>query len=183
MRGYALIAALLMVLAASLAAALAVHCAQTEAQREREAQLLFVGDQYRQALRSYYLQRPAGGAQQYPETLEALLADTRFAHPARHLRRLFVDPMTGRADWVVERSQGRIVGLHSRSEAVPLRHANFSSVDAGFSSAETYAQWTFSAPVAAGTAAPAATAGNPARGTGSNGGTGGSSAPAPSPSD
>jgi type II secretory pathway pseudopilin PulG len=170
-RGYALIAALLMVVAASLAAALVVHRAKTEAQREREAELLFIGDQYRQALRSYYAQRPGGSAPQFPATLKELLVDTRFPQPVRHLRRIFVDPLTGQADWVLERSQGRIVGVHSRSEAAPLRHANFGADDAAFAGAASYAQWIFSAPQSAIAAAGAPSAAGDSNGNGSAGST------------
>jgi hypothetical protein len=144
-RGYALVFALMMVAAASLAAMVAVVGRETEAQREREAQLLFVGDQYRRALASYAGIAPSGGATTYPAKLDELLEDKRITNPVRHLRQLYVDPMTGSADWQLELQQGRIVGLHSNSTKVPLRHANFPDRYGAFASAHSYADWHFSA--------------------------------------
>src|SRR5207237_7930193 len=46
------------------------------AQREKERELLFVGDQYRQAIGSYYRHSPGTGA--YPKKLEELIEDKRF---------------------------------------------------------------------------------------------------------
>ncbi|HUN92052.1 MAG TPA: type II secretion system protein [Burkholderiaceae bacterium] len=160
-RGYALIMALILVAAASFAAMIAVTDARTSLQREREAQLLFVGDQYRRALQSYAAVAPAGGIAQYPSKLDELLEDKRFPNPVRHLRRLYVDPMTGAADWELERSQGRIIGLHSRSKLAPLRRANFPDRDAAFADARSYADWRFTAVASSGDVA-AGAAGGPA---------------------
>ena len=114
-RGYALLAALVLLAIVSLGATVAVERAQLAAQREREAELLFAGDQYRDALVRYYAM-PAGQlSQQYPQTLQDLLEDRRTQATGRHLRRLYPDPMTGKPDWVLEWVGGRIVGVHSRS--------------------------------------------------------------------
>jgi type II secretory pathway pseudopilin PulG len=164
-RGYALVFALMMVAAASFAAMVAVVGRETEAQREREVQLLFVGDQYRRALASYAGIAPSGGATTYPAKLDELLEDKRFPNPVRHLRQLYVDPMTGAADWQLELQQGRIVGLHSNSTKVPLRHANFPDRYGAFASAHSYADWHFSAApsstAAASPGAPAPVPGGP----------------------
>ena len=66
-RGYALIAALIALAVASLAVTLAVRRAQVDAQRERETELLFVGDQYRRALANYFSHPVAGQAASYPQ--------------------------------------------------------------------------------------------------------------------
>jgi len=182
-RGYALVVVMLMVVLASLAATVATSHAKVVVQREREADLLFVGDEYRRALQSYHTLVPAGGVPQFPATLAELLVDKRFPNPVRHLRKLYVDPMTGKADWALETLQGRIVGLHSTSAADPLRKAGFPAVDAAFADANSYVQWRFLASdtagtVGAGTAAgPGAGAGTGAAvgagaGTGAGGGTG-----------
>ncbi|MBV8403130.1 MAG: type II secretion system protein, partial [Gammaproteobacteria bacterium] len=65
-------------------------------QRDKEAQLLWVGHAYRDAIASYYVH---GG--QFPQSLEQLLQDDRSPVPLRHLRQLYPDPMTGAADWTL----------------------------------------------------------------------------------
>lgn len=153
-RGYALLMALLAVATLGLASTVAVHSASLDAQRERETELLFVGAQYREALRRYHAETPEVG-QQYPQRLEDLLEDRRGPTTRRHLRRLYPDPMTGRVDWALAMHAGRIVGISSRSQRVPLKRAGFDAEDAAFAKAGTYADWKFMA--AAGTGADART--------------------------
>ncbi|MDP2246706.1 MAG: type II secretion system protein, partial [Nitrosomonadales bacterium] len=62
--------------------------------REREQELLKVGDKIREAIGNYYNQSP-GMVKQFPPTLEALLKDERFPTPQRYLRQLYLDPTTG----------------------------------------------------------------------------------------
>jgi type II secretory pathway pseudopilin PulG len=144
-RGYALVAALIVLVIASLAVTLAVHRAQLDAQREREAQLLFVGDQYRSAIADYFAHPPLGQPGQYPQRLEDLLEDPRGIAIRRWLRQLYPDPMTGLPDWQLEKVGDRIVGVHSRSTSVPLRHAGFELADAAFAEAHAYRDWRFMA--------------------------------------
>lgn len=143
--GFALIFALMVLVAVSLAAAVAVQRAKLEAQRERETQLLWIGNQFRQSLRSYFSIAPQGGQSQYPLKLEDLVEDGRGLKTLHHLRQLYVDPFTGKADWAVEMDSGRIVGVHSRSTDAPVRHAGLGLGNAGFGVAKTYADWRFMA--------------------------------------
>ena len=71
---------------------------QIVAQREKEKELLFIGDQYRKAIMSYY-NNPITGVRQFPEKLEDLLEDKRGPAPIRHLRRIYIDPMTMDDEW------------------------------------------------------------------------------------
>jgi type II secretory pathway pseudopilin PulG len=108
------------------------------AQREKEAELLFRGNAYRQAIESYYRKE-----QRYPMKLAELVEDNRYPSPARHLRRLYRDPVTG-ADWaVMDAPGGGIMGVHSRSEAQPLKSGGFSLADKTFADARRYADWQF----------------------------------------
>lgn len=91
-----------------------------ERQRDREAQLLFVGDQYRRALNDYARWSPPG-APRFPKDLRELLDDRRSPVPRQHLRQLWPDPFTGTADWELIRAGDRIIGVHSRSTAVMLK--------------------------------------------------------------
>jgi type II secretory pathway pseudopilin PulG len=88
--------------------------------RERERNLLFAGEQYRRALASYARLTPAG-ASPHPAHLEELLEDRRFPRPVAHLRQLWADPFTGRADWQLVRVGGRIVGVQSRATTAVYR--------------------------------------------------------------
>ena len=112
------------------------------AQREKERELLFVGNQFREAIASYYNKSP--GAKVYPKKLEDLLEDKRFPMPQHHLRRVYRDPMTGTTDWaLVDAPQGGFMGVHSVSEETPIKSADFSAKDAAFADAENYTKWMF----------------------------------------
>ncbi len=112
---------------------------RTEAQREREQELLFVGRQYREAIASYYAQ---GG--QYPRELDDLLEDKRWPEPRHHLRRLYSDPMTGVADWHILRStDAGVAGISSSSAQPPIKKAGFLPEEAGFADAKCYCDWQF----------------------------------------
>ncbi len=113
------------------------------AQRDKEAELLFVGEQFRAAIESYYLKSP--GERAYPKKLDDLVEDKRFPMPMRHLRRIYPDPITGGRDWgLVEMpNNGGIMGVFSKSEEKPIKQANFGVKQAAFEDAESYAKWTF----------------------------------------
>jgi len=137
--GYLLVLFALATLGLSLAGTGQVW--RTTALREKEAQLLFVGDQYRSAIASYYKSSP-DGLMQYPLTLEDLLDDRRFPMPKRHLRQLYRDPMTGAADWGLVKAADRIVGVYSSSDSSALK-TDFLARDAAFAGTSHHAQWVF----------------------------------------
>ena len=92
--------------------------------QEREHELLFVGAQFRSAIASYYAAIP--GAGRYPPTMADLLQDPRLPGLRRHLRRIFVDPITGTTEWgLVPAPQGGIMGVYSLSTREPAKRANF----------------------------------------------------------
>ena len=70
----------------------------TQARRQRVEELEWIGQQYVQAIGSYYESSPVG-AKTYPRTLHDLLEDRRFVTMRRHLRRAYVNPLSGQADW------------------------------------------------------------------------------------
>lgn len=111
-------------------------------QRDREADLLFVGKAYRDAIRSYYIHSP--GVAMYPRELDELIEDKRWPSARRHLRRIYADPMTDRADWdLIRNDAGYLIGVRSRSLKVPIKRANFDFAEAGFRDAECYCDWKF----------------------------------------
>jgi len=62
--------------------------------------------------------------------------NSRYPTPRRHLRRLFIDPITGKADWgLVTAPEGGIMGIYSQSDREPQKRANFATEDADFAAA------------------------------------------------
>ena len=94
--------------------------------REREQELLFRGDQIKMAIQSYYQDVPRGRRSTYPRRLKDLLRDPRYPGVRRHLRKLYTDPMTPHGQWgVITDGRGSIKGVHSQSDATPLKTDNF----------------------------------------------------------
>lgn len=115
---------------------------ETASRRDKEAQLLFVGEQYRQAIASFWRGSPSGQAR-LPKSIEELLRDPRYPHTVRHLRRPYPDPVTGQAEWGLVRRDGGIAGVYSLSEAQPYKMAGFDLSNAAFEGAARYADWVF----------------------------------------
>ncbi|GCL63461.1 type II secretion system protein [Pseudaquabacterium pictum] len=151
-RGAALLAVLLAVLLLGMLQHAALSTAAVDRQREREAELLFIGAQFERAIASYVQASPRGAAQ-WPRDFDDLLADRRFPQPVAHLRRLWRDPFTGAADWVPIRVGNTLVGVHSRAQVVPLRTQGFGAGQGAFAAARSVADWRF---VHTGVAAPLA---------------------------
>jgi type II secretory pathway pseudopilin PulG len=114
------------------------------ARAEAENELLEIGAAFSDALASYAQATPPGQPQQ-PPSLEALLRDPRFPNPRRHLRRIFVDPVTGRAEWgLVRAAEGApIMGVYSLSQAQPLKIANFDGRFVNFERKQHLSDWKF----------------------------------------
>ncbi|HVW65477.1 MAG TPA: type II secretion system protein [Nitrosospira sp.] len=142
-RGYTYIWILFSVALAGIVLATAGQVWQTEAWREKEVELMFVGEQFRQAIESYYESSP-GTPKRYPDTLERLLADDRFPTVRRHLRKIFFDPMTGKSEWALIQKPGvGIIGVHSLSSQKPFKRANFPARYEAFADAVNYQDWEF----------------------------------------
>lgn len=140
--GFTYVAVLILVATLGAVGAAFGELTSRAAQREREQELLFAGNEYRKAIESYYRRTP-GAFARYPRKLEDLLEDRRFPLPVRHLRRLYRDPMTG-GDWgLVKSPDGFIMGVHSPSQEEPIKSAGFAYRDRAFEGARTYADWQF----------------------------------------
>jgi len=145
-RGFGLIALLIAVAIVALAGAVTATVSSLARRREAEDQLLYVGDQYRRAIEAYVESTPAGQTP-YPQQLEDLLKDPRYPGVRRYLRSLYVDPMTGRVDWVtIPAPTGGIMGLHSASDRPPIKLEQFSPPYQAFAHRATYVDWTFCFP-------------------------------------
>jgi len=115
----------------------------TSRMRENEAELIFVGNQYRRAIELYF-QNGAGVANRYPRELADLLKDSRKPDTQRYLRKLYPDPVTGKSEWgLIKAPDGGIMGVHSLSDDPPIKIANFRIRDLGFEGREKYSEWKF----------------------------------------
>ena len=143
-RGFTYIALLLAVAVHGAVLAAAASVWHTAQKRERERELLFIGDQFRSAIRAYATTGP-GTTGQLPRTLDDLLLDPRFPGARRHLRKLYVDPMTWKAEWgLVRTPDGHgILGVYSLSPGTPLKTANFRPADRALEGAASYSDWKF----------------------------------------
>jgi type II secretory pathway pseudopilin PulG len=171
-RGYTYIGLLVGVVILGLMLTIVARVWSTTEQREREAQLLWIGHAYRMAISSYFSM-----GHQYPLTLELLLTDDRSPVPKHHLRQLYADPMTGKADWtlITNPSSPGIMGVASSSKATPIKRKGFEPVDEVFADTDCYCSWQFiywprrfGAPLPAGVNLPPDTAPGPNNPGGSN---------------
>jgi type II secretory pathway pseudopilin PulG len=133
-RGFTYIGLLVAVIIIGLMLSVVGRVWTTTGQRERETQLLFVGHAYRMAIASYVSMG-----------LQDLVTDERFPVPKHHLRRLYIDPMTGQADWsLIMAPDGHgIMGVASNSQRTPIKLDGFDALDETFKGADCYCQWKF----------------------------------------
>jgi type II secretory pathway pseudopilin PulG len=142
-RGVILLGLLIVLALGGIALMSAVDVWTLQKQREREEQLMFVGNEYRQAILRYYFSAPNGSPRTLPSSLKSLLEDDRFPNPVRHLRRLYPDPMTRDEEWGMVYIGDRISGVFSKSEAQPIKQAGFPSVYESFTGSASYRDWIF----------------------------------------
>lgn len=145
-RGFSYLWVLLMVALLGVGMTLVAEVYHTTLRREQERELIFIGRQFREALRRYHEAVPMGAPKTYPASLDELLQDSRSVSVQRHLRRVYNDPMTGKAEWGLIRVGGRIVGIHSLSEQEPLKKTGFEASEQMFMNAGRYSAWVFSYP-------------------------------------
>lgn len=142
--GFSYLGLLLMLAITAVGAAATGITWATVVRQEKERELLFIGDQFRQAIANYGKHTPGTGGR-YPRRLDDLLKDPRYPNTRRYLRRIYADPITGREEWgLIKNFAGEIVGVHSLSEQEPLKKANFSLADARFEGRKKYSEWQFS---------------------------------------
>ncbi len=111
--------------------------------REREEELFFRAGQILDAITRW--NKPRTG--QYVATplrdLKDLLKDPRSMAKVRFLRRLYLDPITGK-EWTVIKDPTRgIIGVASSSDAEPLRKGGFPEEFKEFEGKTKYSEWQF----------------------------------------
>jgi type II secretory pathway pseudopilin PulG len=142
--GFAYLALLISIAIIGVAAAGTIQLGAIYQRRVAEKELLYVGGEFQRALLDYAETTPLGQPTQ-PRTLDELLLDPRYPNPVRHLRKLYADPMTGKADWVLVKGlDGQtIIGIHSASTARPIQIAHFPKEFRGFEKKKRYTDWVF----------------------------------------
>jgi len=115
----------------------------TMAVRDKERELLFIGDEFRRAIVAYSQANPRV-ADGYPKTLEELLLDPHQPTVRRYLRRIYPDPFSGEATWgLVRTPSGGILGVYSLAEGKPIKVGGFPAQYAQFADAAKYTDWKF----------------------------------------
>lgn len=141
--GFTYIGLLVLVALMGIVLAAAGEIWHTAQKREKERELLFVGNQFRLALNRFHRHTP-GQARRYPMRLEELLEDPRHPGIHRYLRKIYADPMTRGTEWGLIRGPGgEIFGVHSLSEEAPLKKSNFRLADRNFEGKTKYSEWLF----------------------------------------
>ncbi|MFO0773284.1 MAG: hypothetical protein U0172_01290 [Nitrospiraceae bacterium] len=121
-------------------------------QREREADLLAYGMEIQRAIGAYSVKMKAGRVQPgevYPTSLEEL---TR--QPSPLLRKVYLDPITKTALEIVRAPTGGIMGVRSRSKAMPVKQHEFPDAVRHFDNMKSYRDWVFQHPNASGSTLP-----------------------------
>ena len=123
-----------------------------------EEELLEIGAAFSAALKSYAEATPRGQPT-YPPSLQDLLKDPRSPAIRRHLRKIFVDPITGKAEWGIVHAGGSsgsgsgndsgsgsgVLAVYSLSRARPLKVANFDARFANLENRQHFSDWKFAA--------------------------------------
>lgn len=143
-KGFTFMIALFMVAILSIVTLRALENSLTNDRRAKEAELLYDGQAFQQAIMSYYLNSP-GSANSYPPSLQALtLPDTRTSTLRQPLRRLYFDPITTSQNWgTVLDANGNVMGVYSLSIQKPIKVNGFPIALCSFNGATSYQSWQF----------------------------------------
>jgi type II secretory pathway pseudopilin PulG len=144
-RGFTYVSVVILVAIIGLVGAMSLRLGTTMQRAAAEQALLDIGMEYSNALASYAAATPQGQPN-YPNSFAELLKDPRFPQLRRHLRRVYVDPMTGKAEWglVKANENGGILAIYSLSKATPIKIGNFPPRFVAFEGKTSLADWKFS---------------------------------------
>ncbi|TYQ17602.1 UNVERIFIED_ORG: type II secretory pathway pseudopilin PulG [Zoogloea ramigera] len=142
--GFTYLSVIIVVAIIGLVAAASLKLGATVQRSRAEQQLLVIGGAFSDALQSYADATPAGQPPQ-PPSLKELLRDPRFPTPRRHLRKIFVDPMTGKAEWGIVYLGGTtgVMAVYSLSDARPVKIGNFPARFQSLAGKRKISEWRF----------------------------------------
>lgn len=140
--GFTYVMILVVVVITGIFAEVSTFYASRARQMDREAELLFRGAAYQNAIKSYY--ESGKPIKTYPRSLNDLVNDPRRAHKP-HLRMLYSDPFAReKGEWKILRAfDGGISGVSSQSTAMPLKTGNFRRGYEKFEGTTSYSGWVF----------------------------------------
>ncbi len=143
--GFYLMAVVMLSFAVAVMVAALTRLWEAELVRDRERDLIWVGREFTRALTSYRGFTPPGQPAS-PGSIDDLLLDRRVDPPLRHLRRAYLDPISGKARWGIERdANGRIAGIHSLSVQRPRKPDGYWPDDPVLGAVPRYADRVFRA--------------------------------------
>ncbi|MET0383531.1 MAG: type II secretion system protein [Burkholderiaceae bacterium] len=143
-RGFTFVALLAAVAVITLGLSVTAPTWADKARRERERELMRIGELYAHALADYREGSP-GGLKTWPRSLDELALDKRFFGVRRHLRRLYPDPLDPARPWGLVRDlDGGIVGVYSQSTDRPAADGPVVLGDLVLAPARRYCDWKFS---------------------------------------
>lgn len=139
--GYTYLVLLMVVAVTMISSSVVSRVSSQLHQRAMEEELIFRGEQYRRAIKSFY---ETGTPRRYPGSVDDLLQDPRFIS-IHHLRKPWGDPMGGpEGEWeLIVNASGNIVGVASKSNKQPIKNSGFPKVFSHFEGAESYEDWLF----------------------------------------
>jgi len=144
-RGFTYVSVVILVATIGLVAATSLRLGSTLQRAAAEQELLRIGMEFSNALASYAAATPEGQPN-FPPSLKELLRDPRFPQTRRHLRRIYVDPLTGTQEWglVQATDKGGILAVYSLAKGTPVKIGNFPVRFAAFEGKTNFADWKFS---------------------------------------
>lgn len=142
-RGFTFVWVLMALAVFSLGLALIGPRWSDDARRDRERELLRVGNLYAQAIAAFHAATP-GSIKNYPPKLENLVIDDRMLSTVRYLRKLYPDPIDPSRPWgIVLGPDGTVRGLYSQSDATPMNAEAIELGNLKLSAARRYSDWKF----------------------------------------
>lgn len=98
-RGFTYVGLLIAIALIGIGLATAAPIWQRAAERQRLQELDWIGGEFVRAVASYYNGTPGVVVKTFPPTFQSMVVDDRFMFIRRHLRRVYLNPFTAKADW------------------------------------------------------------------------------------
>lgn len=112
--------------------------------RDRERELIFIGEEFERAFLSYQNVSAAVGDDLSPLHIDDLIEDRRGGRVNRHLRKMYFDPLTGSRQWGEVRVAGRLIGVYSLAGGRPfMQRKEVPRTSPNDSGSERYSDWVF----------------------------------------